>query len=80
MLQQPDRLSLNKPNNHIAEHGANCVEPLVSGADVTEARVIQQDLLNDEDSNRLGELTAGLHDTETEWNDLSCQQEGDGGR
>lgn len=80
VLEQSYRLSLNKANYHVAENGANCVEALVSGTDVAQPGIIQQDLLNNEDGHRLGELAAGLHDTETEGDDLGCQEEGDGGR
>lgn len=80
MLEQPYRLGLDEANNHIAEHGPNGVESLVCGTDVAQARVIQQNLLNNEDGHRLGQLASRFHNTETEWNDLSGQEESDGGR
>lgn len=48
MLQQPDRLHLDKSANHVAQDCANSVETLVGGADVAQAGVIQEDLLHDE--------------------------------
>ena len=54
MLQQPDRLRLHQLIYHIAQHGPHGVEPLVRMADVRQARLIQQDLLDDKDRNGLG--------------------------
>jgi hypothetical protein len=64
MLQQPHRLLVNQLSNHITEYSTDGVEALVSLADVLQAHVIEQDLLNDEDSNGLAELRSSLHDTE----------------
>jgi hypothetical protein len=64
MLQQTHRLLVNQLSNHITEYGTDGVEALVSLADVLQAHVIKQDLLNDEDSNGLAELRSSLHDTE----------------
>ena len=46
-------------------------------ADVTQAKVVQQDLLNDEYRDRLGQLRTGLHDAKAEWNDLRGEQKVD---
>lgn len=41
MLEESSRLRLHELGNHIAQYGANRIEPLVSGADVVEPVVIQ---------------------------------------
>ena len=80
MLQQPNSLSLHQLVYHIAQHGPNGVEPLVRMADIRQTRLVQQDLLDDEDSNGLGELRSGLHDPQAERDDLRREQEVNHGR
>jgi hypothetical protein len=75
MLQEPHSLLVNELSDHITENGANSVESLVGLTDVLQSHVIEQDLLNDEDSNGLAELRSSLHDTEAERNDLGGQEE-----
>ena len=77
MLKQPSRLLLNQLRNHVAEDGADRVEALVRGADVVEAVVVEQDLLHYEDGHRLGQLGPGLHDAQTQRDDLGREQEVD---
>ena len=45
-------------------------QPFRSGADVTEANVEQQDLLNNECGHGFGQLGPGFHDAKTQGNDL----------
>ena len=75
MLQEPHSLLVNKLSDHITENSANSVESLVGLADVLQSHVIEQDLLNDEDSNGLAEFRPSLHDTEAERNDLRGKEE-----
>ena len=77
MLQQSGGLLLNELGHHVAQDGPDCVESLVGGADVVQAVVVQQDLLDNEDGNGLAELRAGLHDAEAQGDDLGGQQEVD---
>lgn len=77
MLQQADRLLLDELRHHVAEHGADGVEALVRVADVGEAHVVEQDLLHDEDRDRLAQLRARLHDAQTQRDDLGREQEVD---
>jgi hypothetical protein len=77
MLQEPHSLLVNKLSDHITENGANSVESLVGLADVLQSHVIEQDLLDDEDSNGLAELRSSLHDTEAKRNDLGSEEEVD---
>jgi hypothetical protein len=56
VLQQPSRLLLHELRDHVAEHRANSVETLISSADVVESMIIEEDLLDNEDGNRLAEL------------------------
>lgn len=77
MLQEPDGLLVNELSDHITKNSANSVESLVGLADVLQSHVIEQDLLNDEDSNGLAELRSSLHDTEAERDDLCGEEEVD---
>lgn len=77
MLEQASRLLLDELANHVAEHGADGVEPLVGSADIVESIVIEEDLLNDEYGDRLAQLGAGLHDAQAERDDLCGQEEVD---
>lgn len=52
-------------------------ETFVRLADVRKTSLINQNLLQDESGNRLGELTARLHDPQAERNDLCRQEEVD---
>ena len=49
-------------------------------ADIRQTRLVQQDLLNDEDSNSLGELRPSLHDPQAERDYLRREQEVNHGR
>jgi hypothetical protein len=77
MLEQPGSLLFDQLAHHVAENGAYGIEPLIGGADVVEAIVVKKDLLHDEDGDSLAELRPGLHNTQTERNDLGGQQEVD---
>ena len=77
MFQQPIRPLIHQILYHIAQHAAHGVESLVSLADVVQAHVVEQDLLDDEDGDRLAELGAGLHDAEAERDDLGGEEEVD---
>lgn len=56
MLEQADGLLLYKLVDHVAEHGADSVETLVRLADVRKPNVVQENLLHNEDGDRLAEL------------------------
>ena len=77
MLQEPDRLLVNELSDHVTKNGANSVESLIGLADVLQSHVIEQDLLNDEDSNGLAEFRSSLHDTEAERDDFRGEEEVD---
>ena len=74
MLEKADSLLLHKLVHHVTENRANGIESLVSLADVGEANVIQEDLLDNEDGNRLAQLRSGLHDTEAERDDFGGEK------
>jgi hypothetical protein len=63
VLKQADRLLLDKLIDHVAEDRADGVKALVCLADICETNVVQQDLLNDKDGDRLAKLRACLHNT-----------------
>ena len=62
MFQQPDSLGLHQLVHHIAQHGPHGVEPFIRMTDIRQTRLVQQDLLHDEDRNGLRKLGTGLHD------------------
>lgn len=70
MLEQPNSLLVNQLVYHVAEDGADGIEALVRLANVRQPKVIEEDLLNDEDGDRLAKFRPGFHDTQTERNDL----------
>ena len=75
MLQQPCRLLLDELRDHIAEHRAHSVETLVGSTYVVQSMIVEEDLLDNEDSDSLAELRSRLHDPKAKWNDLGCQEE-----
>jgi hypothetical protein len=77
VLEKPSCLRLDKLGHHVAQYGANCIKSLVRGAYVVKPIVVEQDLLDDKDSNGLAEFRTGLHDTQTERNYLCCQEKVD---
>jgi hypothetical protein len=77
MLQQSNSLGLNEANDHIAQDCSDSIKPLICGTNVAQPRVIQQDLLDNEDGNCLRQFTSGFHDSQTEWNYLCGQEESD---
>ena len=70
MFQEPDSLTLLKLNYHITQHSAHSIEPLVRLADVVEAHVVQQDLLDDEYCYCFREFRTCFHDAQAEGYDL----------
>lgn len=77
MLEQPYGLLLDKLVHHVAQHRANRIEALVRLTDICQADIVEQDLLYDEDGDRLRELRARLHDSQTQRDDLRRQEEVD---
>ena len=77
VLEEAHGLRLDELVHHVREHRADGVEALVGVADVREAGLVEEDLLHDEDRDGLGELGAGLHDSQAERDDLCRQQEVD---
>ena len=75
MFEQPNRLRLDELVDHVAEDGADGEEALVSVANIGQPRFVEQDLLDDEDGDRLGELGTCLHDAEAERDDLGRKKE-----
>jgi hypothetical protein len=56
VLEEASRLGLDKLSHHVAQDRSNGIEPLVSGANVVESIVVEEDLLNNENSNGLAKL------------------------
>lgn len=66
MLQEANSLGLDERLDHVGEDGSDSVEALVRLTDILQSEVVEEDLLDDEDGNRLGQLRASLHDTQTQ--------------
>ena len=77
MLEQSDGLALDELVDHVGQNRPDRVETLVRLADVGEPEVVEQDLLDNEDGDRLGQLRPSLHDPQTERDDLGRQQKVD---
>lgn len=77
MLKQPCGLLFHKLADHVAKYGSDSVEALIRGANVIQSIIVEEDFLDDEDGNGLGQLGTGFHDPQTEGNDLSRQKKVD---
>lgn len=77
MFEKAHCASLLDTRDHIRQYGTHCIKAFIRLADVGQSDVIQKDLLDDEDSNRLAELGASLHDTQAERDDLCAEKECD---
>ena len=77
MLEQSDGLLIDKLDDHVAEYSADGIESFIRLAYIVESLVIEEDLLDDKDSNSLAELRACLHDAKAQRDDLSSEQEVD---
>jgi hypothetical protein len=80
VLQQPNGLRFHQLVHHVTQYRPHSVEPLICVTDIRQACLVQKDLLNDEDRNRLGELRAGLHNSQTERDYLRREKEVDHSR
>lgn len=70
MLEQTDGLSLHELIDHVAEDSADGVEPLVGVTNISQACLVQENFLNNEDGHSFRELRTRLHDAETKGNNL----------
>lgn len=77
MLQQPHSLLLNKLVDHVAQNGSHGIKPLISLTDVLKAKIVEEDLLNDENGHGLAQFAASLHDTETKRDDFGGEEKVD---
>ena len=77
VLEQAHCLLLYQLVHHVTKHCANSVEAFVCLADVGQANVVEQNLLYDENGDRLAEFRPCLHDTQTKWDDLGGEKEVD---
>jgi hypothetical protein len=75
MFEESDRLGLDKLVDHVAEDGTDGEEALVGVTDVGEPGLVKEDLLHNEDRDRLGKFRAGFHDAEAEGDDLGRKEE-----
>lgn len=75
MLQESDSLRIDQIVHHRAQDGANGVESFVGLANICQSKVVEQDLLHDEDGDCFGKLRSGFHDAEAERDDLGREEE-----
>lgn len=75
VLEESDRLRLDELVDHVTKDGADGKEALVGVTDIREPGFVKKNLLHDKDCNRLGEFRTGLHDAETEGDDLGGEKE-----
>ena len=75
VLEESDCLRLDELVDHVAKDGADGKEALVGVTDIRQPSLVEKDLLHDEDCNRFGEFRTGLHDAETEGDDLGGEKE-----
>ena len=61
---------LRLADDHVAQHGPHSEEALGGGAHIVEPDVVQQDLLDDERGDRLGQLGPDLHRAQAQRDDL----------
>ena len=79
MLEKTNGLGLDQLVDHVAEDGSHSVESLVCVANVRQPGLVQEDLLNDEDGDSLGQFGTSLHDAQAQGNDFRGQEEVDDG-
>ena len=70
VFEQANSLRLHKLIDHVAQNRSNRVKPFVCVADVGQAGLVKQDLLDNEDGDRLGEFGSSLHDSKAERDDF----------
>jgi hypothetical protein len=75
VFEQAHREALDELEDHVLKHGGDGIETLVGMAYVGEAGLVEEDLLDDEDGDGLGELGACLHDAQAKGNDLGGEEE-----
>lgn len=77
MLQQSGGLLFHKLRHHVAQYSSHGIESLVCRADVVESMIIEQDLLDNKDSDGLAQLRSRLHDAQAQRDDFCGQKEVD---
>ena len=72
MFEEASRchLVLSLRNNHIIENGGHGEEALSCLTKMTQARIVEQNLLNDKRGDGLAELGAAFHYSQAQWDDL----------
>ena len=77
MFQQSHGLCLHESNHHITEDGADRIESFICRTNIAQTCIVEQNLLYNEDGNRLTKFAARLHDAKTKRDDLGRQEEVD---
>ena len=75
MLEKSDGLLFYELIDHIAKYGANCIEPLVCLADIGQADIVQQDLLDNENCHSFTQFGSSFHYAKAERDNLSGKEE-----
>lgn len=64
VLQQPDCLLFNQLSDHVTQDHPDRVKPFVSRTDISEPNIVKEDLLHNEDGDRLAQLGPRFHYSE----------------
>ena len=71
VLQQSYRLAFHQSLHHVGKYSSNSVKALIRLADVLQPKIIEKNLLNNEDGDSFGELGPGLHYPQAKWDYFS---------
>lgn len=74
MLQEPGGLLFDELVHHVAQDSPNSIESLIGCADVVQSMVVKKNLLHNKDGNSLAQFGTGLHDAQTQWDNLCCKE------
>ena len=77
MLEQPYRLGLHQILDHNLKHIDDSIKPLVCVANIIQPHLVEQNLLDNKNRDRLGELGAVLHYPKTQRYDFGGEEEVD---
>lgn len=77
MLEEANGLSVCEIVDHDSQNIDDGVEALIGMANICQTDLVQQDFLDDENGDRLGELCAVLHNPQTEGDNFCSEEEVD---
>jgi hypothetical protein len=75
VLEQSCGLLLNQLGYHVAQDSSNSVESFISGANIVQSVIIEENLLDDKNSHGFTELRSSFHDAEAQGDNFCSQEE-----